>query len=226
MLGGIRSRKIDSVWLPKGTSDKGARRDRGVGWLVFATAILVYVSTTGGSLTTTDAVVTYQLTQRLVEERTFALPDEPGGVARRGIDGRFYAPFGIAQSVYNIPFFLAGRIVPTLTGLEVGGRDSLSKAAVGFGNVFPAAASVWLAYLFAWRLSGNARHSVLAALALAFGSMLWPYSKFGFNAPLATVTMLGATYHLWMATRAGHDHALTWSGLLLGVCAAETVRQL
>ena len=83
------------MWLPKGTSDKGARRDRGVGWLVFATAILVYVSTTGGSLTTTDAVVTYQLTQRLVEERTFALPDEPGRVARRGIDGRFYAPFGI-----------------------------------------------------------------------------------------------------------------------------------
>ena len=49
------------MWLPKGTSDKGARRDRGVGWLVFATAILVYVSTTGGSLTTTDAVVTYHL---------------------------------------------------------------------------------------------------------------------------------------------------------------------
>ena len=193
-----------------------ARLGRRNGWLVFAATVLVYASTAGGSLTTTDAVVTYQVTQRLVEERTFALPEGSAFDVPRGIDGRHYAPFGIAQSIYNIPFFLVGRIAQSVTGLQVGGQDTLPKAAVGFGNLVPAAAAVWVAYLFAWRLTSHIRHSVLAALALAFGSLLWPYSKFGFNAPLATLTLLGATYHLWVGTRTEYDRSLLWSGLLLG----------
>ena len=199
--------------MPKpGSTVAGGRN----GWLVFAATVLVYASTAGGSLTTTDAVVTYQVTQRLVEERTFALPEGSVSVVRRGIEGRNYAPFGIAQSIYNILFFLVGRIAQSVTGLQVGGQDTLPKAAVGFGNLVPAAAAVWVAYLFAWRLTSHIRHSVLAALALAFGSLLWPYSKFGFNAPLATLTLLGATYHLWVGTRTEYDRSLLWSGLLLG----------
>ena len=207
--------------LPKpGSTVAGGRN----GWLVFAATVLVYASTAGGSLTTTDAVVTYQVTQRLVEERTFALPEGSVSVVRRGIEGRNYAPFGIAQSIYNILFFLVGRIAQSVTGLQVGGQDTLPEAAVGFGNLVPAAAAVWVAYLFAWRLTSHIRHSVLAALALAFGSLLWPYSKFGFNAPLATLTLLGATYHLWIGTRTEYDRSLLWSGLHSGSCSADATR--
>ena len=217
-------------WLPVRTliqkTWNGMERDRRIGWQVFASVLLIYVGTTGGSLTTTDAVVTYQLTQSIIKERTLALPDGPRAeVARQGVDGRFYAPFGIAQSIYNIPFFLAGRTAQVVTGFKIGNQDTIPKAAVAVGNLFPAAAAVWLAYLFALRLTGHPRNSALAALALGFGTMLWPYSKFGFNAPLATFAMLGATYHLWVGIRTTNERALVWSGGLLG-CAVLTRHEM
>ena len=56
-------------------------------------------------------VLTYQVTKQMVEARSVAVPfgETDGlGEAHRGRDGRYYAPFGLGQSIYNIPFYLAG----------------------------------------------------------------------------------------------------------------------
>ncbi len=72
---------------------------------VFLVALLVYVSTAGGSLATTDAVVAFDVTRNICEHGTLAMSGNLLGMdAHRGVDGRFYSPFGIAQSIYNIPF--------------------------------------------------------------------------------------------------------------------------
>ena len=72
-------------------------------------ALGVYFFTAGGSLTTTDAVVTFDVTRSIVERgnhRHVGQPAGPGGL--RGADGRYYSPFGVLQSIYNIPFYVAG----------------------------------------------------------------------------------------------------------------------
>ena len=81
-------------------------REARIASLLFGMALLVYLSTTGGSLTTTDAVLTYQVTKQMVEARSVAVPfgETDGlGEAHRGRDGRYYAPFGLGQSIYNLP---------------------------------------------------------------------------------------------------------------------------
>ena len=69
------------------------------------------------------------------------------------------------------------------------------------GSAVAAAASVWLTFWFAWALVGRRRSAVMAALALGFATAMWPYSKFGFNAPLATLCVLTAVYGAWIGAR-------------------------
>ena len=194
--------------------------------LILGISLLVYSTTAGGSLTTTDALVTYEVTKSLVHDRSIALPQ---GVtpreARIGADGRYYSPFGLAQSVYNIPFYLVGVTAQALSGIRIGKADTFTKATVGFGNVFLAGGAVWLTFLFAWRITRNVRASTLAALALGFGTLLWPYSKFGFNAPLATVCLLGGSYGMWVGTRTGKESFLTLGGISLA-CGLLTRHEL
>ncbi len=80
-----------------------------VGRWLFGLALGVYFFTAGGSLTTTDAVVAFDVTRNIVEKGTLATSGNLLGLeAFRGADGRYYSPFGILQSIYNIPFYVAG----------------------------------------------------------------------------------------------------------------------
>ena len=112
-------------------------------WL-FGLALGVYLFTAGGSLTTSDAVVTYDVTSNLVERGTVATSGNLLGMeAFRGADGRYYSPFGIGQSAYNIPFYVAGTTFVRMTGVTAGRPDSVPKAFVALGQVFVGAFIVW-----------------------------------------------------------------------------------
>ena len=179
--------------------------------------LLIYLATAGGSLATTDAVVTYEVTRNLLNEGSVALTDgRMVDEALRGVDGRFYSPFGIGQSIYNLPFYVAGSLVAGAIGERFGAPDMLPKAAVALGSAFAAAACVWVVYLFAWRLSGDSRAAALAALGLAFGSALWPYSKFGFNAPLTALALTTGVYGVWLAIDRSRLAPFAWGGAALG----------
>jgi hypothetical protein len=81
-----------------------------------------------------------------------------------------------------------------VTGLRLGDADALPKAAVAMGSTLAAACTIGFAFLLALRLSGSVRRSIGAAALLGFGTLLWPYSKFGFNAAL-TACALAAGVH-------------------------------
>jgi hypothetical protein len=184
--------------------DDIARSDpaRSTGRWLFALALTVYVFTAGGSLTTTDAVVMFDVTEGLVTRRTVALSGNLLGMdAQRGADGRYYSPFGIGQSMYNIPFYLAGRALGDVSPVQIGKRNTLSKAAVALGQTLVAALVVWLTFRFAVAVTGNVAAATMAALTLAFASVLWPYAKFGFNQPLACATLLAAVTDAYVGVR-------------------------
>ncbi|MCC7007873.1 MAG: hypothetical protein IT184_03580 [Acidobacteria bacterium] len=190
-------------------------RARAIAVRLFLLAWIVYAFTAGGSLTTTDASVTFDVTEQLIEHGTVALSGNLlGNEAERGSDGRYYSPFGIGQSLFNVPFYLAGRAV-TQAGFRIGKPDTIPKAAVAMSQTLVGAAIVagtfWLAVLVTGRIDA----AIGAALTLAFGTLVWPYARFGFNQPLACATLLAAVIQAHTAVRTGSVRAAAASGAWL-----------
>ncbi len=197
--------------------DDSKRITRRVGLLLFLGSLSLYLLTAGGSLSSTDATVMFDLTRSLVEHRSIALSDNLLGLdANRGVDGRFYSQYGLGQSLYNIPFYVAGVTARDLAGLSIGKPDTIPKAAVALGNTAASAACVSLFWLFAFALSRAARPALAAALAAALASPLWPYSKFGFSVPLTAALLVGAAFLLWSAAKSGRAAPALGAGATLG----------
>lgn len=184
-------------------------------WL-FALSLAVYLFTAGGSLTTTDAVVTFDVTRNLVDHGRVSMSgDLLGREWHKGRDGQYYAPFGIGQSLYNVPWYLAAKAVTAATHLTLGKPDTIAKAAVALAQTLLGAAIVWQLFRFAAAVTGGAAAAGWAALTIAFGSLLWPYAKFGFNQPLACVTLLAAAFRAFRATREHEPRHAIWAGVWL-----------
>ena len=195
-----------------------SHRDARLGALLFAAMLVAYVSTAGGSLASTDAVVTYDVTRQLVEHRTIALSaDLVGNQAYRGSDGQYYSPFGILQAVWNVPFYLAGRVAYALLPGHRMGLEMMTKAAVAIGNACTAALAVWLVWRTAAAAGSSARGALGAALVAGFCTSLWPYSKFGFNVPLSAVLIVAIAYYSLEGARWGRTSAVWMAGMMCGL---------
>lgn len=184
--------------------------------LVFLSALLLYVGTSGGSLTSTDAVVTFEVTRSLVDRGTVALPGNVLGLpANRGTDGRYYSHYGIGQSLYNVPFYLAASTLQRATGMSIGKADSITKAAVALGSAVAAAGTVAVVFVFAWLVTNRADASLVAALACGLGSLLWPYARFGFSTALTAWLLTGAAGALYAGSRSRRPRDIAVAGALV-----------
>ena len=182
------------------------RRLRAIAVVTSVAVWLVFITTAGGTMATGDAVAMFEAARSLVDRRAIDVPPHQSSEQWRGVDGRYYTPFGIGQSLFDVPFLVAGRAASRATGLTLGDPDTIPKAFVAASSTIPAAIAVLFGLLLSWRLSSDARSSVLAALVLAFGTMLWPYAKFGFNAALTTGALTAGVYGL----AAGAIDRRTW----------------
>jgi hypothetical protein len=163
---------------------------------------LVYISTAGGSLGTGDAVAVYEEAKAILDRGAIDIPASQSLEAWRGPDGRWYAPFGISQAVFDLPFILAGRAAARVAGGTLARGETLPKAAVALASTLAAAAAVAGAFLIAWLHDEREHGATLAAIAIAFGTPLWTYSKFGFNAPLTAAFLTGGVAALAWSSRA------------------------
>jgi hypothetical protein len=194
------------------------RRARAVGWWLFALALGVYLFTAGGSLTSTDAVVTFDVTENLIDHGSVAMSGNLLNMeAHRGRDGRYYSPFGILQSLYNVPFDLAGRAMVAATGLRAGKSTTIRKAAVALGQTLVVAIVIWQVFRLSLFVTGDLTAATLAAVTMAFGSLLWPYARFGFNQPLAALTLLAGVIDAVAAVRSRAPGRAARAGLWLGL---------
>src|SRR5262245_53919014 len=90
-----------------------------VGRLIFLLALSVYLAATGGSMATD--IMSYEVTKGIVEQGTVSMSYNVFQMdAHRGVDGRYYAPYGIGHAVYSIPFYAAARLAERASGLALG----------------------------------------------------------------------------------------------------------
>ena len=76
---------------------------RHAGRLTFLLSLCVYLTTTGGSMATD--IMTYEVTRSIVEKGSVAMSYDVFGMeAHRGVDGRYYAPYGIGHALYSVPW--------------------------------------------------------------------------------------------------------------------------
>ena len=200
----------DSAHRPRG--------DRRVGAFLVAAMLVAYLASAGGSLATSDAVVTYDVTRQMVEHRSIALSaDLVGNEAYRGPDGQYYSPFGIFQALWNIPFYVAGRAAYALLPARGMSLEMVTKAAVALGNACTAALAVWLVWWIAASAASTARGALAAALTAGFATSLWPYSKFGFNVPLSALLIAAIAWYSIEGARTGRATTTALAGIMCGL---------
>jgi len=208
------------------TSSTPPRTPRKTAICVFAAVLAAYLATASGSLSTQDAVAVYYQTKSLAERGAIDVPLEISGDRWLGVDGRYHLPFGIGQAVYNVPFYAAGKLALRLTGLRVGGSEEpLLKASVALGNTVAAAICAAFVFLFAWRVSGSARASLVVAALFAFGSPMWPYGKFGFNAAITSAMLVAGIYGLYVGKVSRLVGPCVWGAFALA-CAVMTRHEM
>ncbi|MEW5982150.1 MAG: glycosyltransferase family 39 protein [Acidobacteriota bacterium] len=200
------------------TIGRRAGVDTGAGLLLLGGVLGAYLCTAGGSMATTDAVVSFDLTRQMVDHGTIALSGNLiGNEAYQGTDGRYYAPFGLAQALWNIPFYVSGRGAATLLGPGRIDGEALVKASVTIGSAVAAAGCVWTVWLFGASAGAGPRAAMLGGLLAAFCSSLWPYSKFGFNVPLVALFLTSALTWSWAGLLHGRAPSLVAGGAWLGL---------
>jgi len=193
------------------------RRPRITAAFLIVGTLALYASTAGGSLTSTDAVVSFDLTRSIVDRHSIALSGNLLGLdANRGVDGRYYSQYGLGQSLYNVPFYIAGSAAQRLIHRRIGKPDTLPKAAVALGSAVAAAIAVLLVWYLSLQIGATQRASVVAAVSAAVASPLWPYSKFGFSTALTAVILLGAACLLLDASARASAARAAAAGVVIG----------
>lgn len=204
-------------------------------WLfVFLLALLILLA--GGRTAPQDEETAYRMAANLAEAgrltittQDFTLESQtfPGFLpqlqprtlittwAGPGSDGQTYPQYTHAQSLLEVPLYLAGRL---LSGAPDNWSSvALTKFTTSLLNPILIALTGWLVALFAAWLGMSYRLSVILGLAAPVATMLLAYIDTNFSEPLLTLTVLAATYAVY---RARFDHPLRYlalAGIALGL---------
>ncbi len=124
----------------------------------------------------------------------------------------FPSQYGILPSLCGLLFYGLGACAEALTG----GHVMLRQFFGAMQNSFVCGALVALFFAVAERLFG-ARRALILSLGLGLATLVWPYSKYDFYEPTATLLLLlvFAALQRWRAT--GTPHYALLAGAALGL---------
>jgi hypothetical protein len=209
--------------------------DRRTACLVELLLLLVYLLLSPMRIGSGDGETIYQVTRSFVEGRGFAIPPpspdavvldpfgEPippeelrggGPYGAWGSDGRYYAQYGIGQSLLAVPFYLMGRGLYHLTGW--GTEGFVTRAAVMLLNPVALAVAGGALYRLARRLGYGRSAAVGTALVVGLATPLLVYGETFFSEPLVALALLVA---VWAALAGSEGAVSAWinCGAALGV---------
>lgn len=173
-------------------SDLHTRRNITV--LVFVLVASVYLFTFGGKLVTIDEVAVETLSASLAKRGaidsnrllwTFNAM-QLGPIVQRGVSGDYYFVKGPLTSVIAVPLYWLALHLPQL----------LPVPTILLSNVLVTALTAAVILRIGWQWNFSDTAATLAALAFAFSSLAWVYSKSLLTEPLTALCLAGAIFFL------------------------------
>lgn len=163
---------------------------------LFGFLLAAYLITAAGHLYLGDAWSMLRTAESIVTRGQLAIEPDPGFGGKRGPDGRFYAKYGAGVAAHMLVPAAVGHalseLVPPEKKLE---RALWMGLPASYVNAPFTAAIGAVFFAIALALGYPPRASVWAALALAFGTMLWPHAKHdAFEPQMTAALMVGAWY--------------------------------
>jgi hypothetical protein len=191
-------------------ADKGD--ERRIAGALFVLLLALFLLSASLRIDSGDGESMYQVSYSLVTGKGFAIPVEPltddffgpwgemqpvevlkggDGYGMWGVDGRYYAKYGLGWSLAAAPLCALGRAVAML--LPTATESFVTRATVMLLNPLLTAASGVLIFYLARRIYPA---SLAATLALLYGlcTIAWYYAESAFSEPLVTLLLLAAIY--------------------------------
>jgi len=177
---------------------------------IFLLFFSVFALTGQGSIQSSDGKIMFLLTASLVERQSLMIaePDNAPGLPT-------YSKYGIGMSILAIPFYLIGKILSMVMGID---PAMATQFCVSMINAFLSAGTCLLVYRFAReRLWFSPKTALALAVAYGFSTMAWFYSEDFMSEPAATLLILLAVWWITGAS-AGSSHGFYWgAGIFLGL---------
>lgn len=212
---------------------------------LFVLCAAAYVLVSPGRISFPDDEIVFQTTRSLWErgdlvvegipKRTGELKGRPDGTFgwAPGVDGRRYGFFGHALSVVALPMYGLGELAAERAPEEwrhairsdhfwVHRRDraaDFTRMLVGFTNCLVTALAALLVAEWIRRLGYGVRTAVITALAYAFATSAFPYTRTFLSEPLSTVCLLVAAIGVTEFHRVRDERPIAAARWLWGAAA-------
>ncbi|HNW92745.1 MAG TPA: hypothetical protein PKM88_07550 [bacterium] len=168
---------------------------RAAGWVALLFAAL-YLLTAGGHYYSQDGKELWRVTCSIVHPPLFA------------------SQYGIVPSLLGLPLYGLGALAA-----QAGLTDGSADAQAFFGSLLnPLVTGALLGLFYGVAAQFYApRRAFILALGLGLGTLLWPYSKYDFYEPVATLLLLGLAAVLWRWRRTGCVRTALLAGVVCGI---------
>ncbi len=172
-------------------------------FLIFTFFFLIYLFTSSNNALNTDVgYARYEVLKSFFDNGTLALNSNFG---TRGVDGRFYSPWGIGSIIVGIPFYLLGK----LAGIS---PDSFMILL----NPFFTAGTAVLIFLFCFLIGYSKKTSFFVSVFFGLATFAWPLSKQSFDHPAEMFFVLLACFLLYIYSNKFDVFYLISSALAFG----------
>ncbi|MZG30639.1 MAG: hypothetical protein F3741_07490 [Nitrospinae bacterium] len=180
--------------------------------LVFLFFFSIYVLTGQGSIQSADGKIMFFLTKAMVENQSISFTEV---VSSQDTIGPQYSKYGLGMSVLAIPFYLAGKVLSSLLGIEVSLATQFSVSMI---NTLLTALSCLLIFQFATnRFNFSPGTALLLASGFGLSSIAWYYSEDFMSEPATTLFMLSAVYFVTGKDPDLRKRDLLWAGIFLAL---------
>ncbi len=173
----------------------------------------VYVLTGQGSIQSADGKIMFLLTQAMVENHSVSFSEI---VSLSDTPGPQYSKYGLGISVLAIPFYLFGKLLSFLLGIEA---SLATQFTVSMINAMLTALSCLMVFRIATeRFEFTLRIGLFLALGFGLSTIAWYYSEDFMSEPATTFFLLSAVYWVTGKDRATRD--LLWAGTFLALAVS------
>lgn len=193
----------------------GARRDLKTAFCLGVGALALYLSTGRFFIDNLDGENYFLTTEAILRGDLWLDHGLSGDWWNKwGWKGRPFNPHGLGQPIAAIPFWYLGRALERY--VSVASPQLVRRAAVTLLCPVVTAITVGLVFWFARRLGHSRQPAFAAAILFAAASPAWPYARYYFSEPLASLLLLAALYYLWAARAGAGLSAVAAAGALAG----------